>query len=388
MRGNYINNAIGYVEVKREGSNCLVRCQICPEHKIKSKNYRIEMTVNEDTEVVESVKCLSCAASEGGCKHALAFLMWVHEKSCQPAPTSVECYWKKPRLSGVGSTVPFVTAANFGQVVTPQSGATEDFFQEFIEEGKRAGSNSQLLKHFQQEKSVTSVGLHQLLHSFHLRGGHAYQKFLIYAKEEMTDNLLEQAAQETRTQSSSNVWFELRYGRITASKIYDAAHTKKFDGTFVNTIIGAHKIVQTKAMKRGLDLEAGVLHVLENKIKKKIQPSGLLLNKNFPELGASPDGTVENCVVEVKCPSSKKSFDRYILSNGSISTKYNAQIQTQMFFANVKKGLFCVADPNFELNKNVTILHIDYDEAFVTDILGKARKFWKSVIFNRLLNAV
>lgn len=51
----------------------------------------------------------------------------------------------------------------------------------------------------------------------------------------MIDELIRQALDQTKLQSESDLRFELRYGTITASKIYNIALTKKTDGTFVNT---------------------------------------------------------------------------------------------------------------------------------------------------------
>lgn len=49
----------------------------------------------------------------GGCKHALAFLMWMHRRTEEPSPTEVTSYWKKPRLSSVGTSLKFITASGF-----------------------------------------------------------------------------------------------------------------------------------------------------------------------------------------------------------------------------------------------------------------------------------
>lgn len=45
----------------------------------------------------------------GGCKHAIAFLMWCNRRFESPSPTEVECYWKKSVLSAVGNTNKFIT---------------------------------------------------------------------------------------------------------------------------------------------------------------------------------------------------------------------------------------------------------------------------------------
>lgn len=64
-RENYGDSVVGYVRVKREGSICTVKGRICPEHRIRQKDYTVILIVNEETEKVQCVECLDCAASEG-----------------------------------------------------------------------------------------------------------------------------------------------------------------------------------------------------------------------------------------------------------------------------------------------------------------------------------
>ncbi|KAG5870444.1 hypothetical protein JTB14_003333 [Gonioctena quinquepunctata] len=49
--------------------------------------------------------------------------MWVHRRSEEPSSTSITSYWKKPRLSAVGTSTKFIIAANFSKTsgVTPPS---------------------------------------------------------------------------------------------------------------------------------------------------------------------------------------------------------------------------------------------------------------------------
>lgn len=99
-REEYGDNAVGYVEVKREGPLCTVQCRICPEHRVRAKNYLVCLTLNEVEEDIVNVECKDCAAAAGrqfimvkfikikydlsptgGCKHALAFLMWLRRRN-------------------------------------------------------------------------------------------------------------------------------------------------------------------------------------------------------------------------------------------------------------------------------------------------------------------
>lgn len=107
---------MGYVQLRRDAKLCTVKCKICLEHKVRRKPYSATMVVDEENGVIVSAECHDCAASQGGCKHAVAFIMWVHRRSEEPSNTSVECYWKKSRLAKVGTTLKFVTSKGIHEV--------------------------------------------------------------------------------------------------------------------------------------------------------------------------------------------------------------------------------------------------------------------------------
>ncbi|XP_030027860.2 uncharacterized protein LOC115445647 [Manduca sexta] len=109
-RQSYGDDAIGYVQLRRDSNICTVKCKVCPEHRLRSKSYAATMVVDEEEGKIVSVQCHDCAASQGGCKHAVAFLMWVYRRSEEPSSTSVDCYWKKPTLAHVGTTLKFMTS--------------------------------------------------------------------------------------------------------------------------------------------------------------------------------------------------------------------------------------------------------------------------------------
>ncbi|CAH2088602.1 unnamed protein product [Euphydryas editha] len=108
-RESYGDDAIGYVQLRRESGICTLKGKICPEHKVRASAYNVTMVVDENKNIIISCQCLDCAASAGGCKHAVAFLMWTHRRSEEPSSTEIECYWKKPILSRIGTTLKYVT---------------------------------------------------------------------------------------------------------------------------------------------------------------------------------------------------------------------------------------------------------------------------------------
>ncbi|XP_037294959.1 uncharacterized protein LOC119189459 [Manduca sexta] len=148
-RQSYGDDAIGYVQLKRDATLCTVKCKICPEHKVRCPSYSVSLVVEEKEGIVISVQCHNCPASQGGCKHAVAFLMWAHRRSEEPPCTSIKCYWKKSKLAKVGSTLKYTTikemkgnssstCKEFGDVVL------EDFL---VESKRRNLCTAQILKH-------------------------------------------------------------------------------------------------------------------------------------------------------------------------------------------------------------------------------------------------
>ncbi len=59
--------------------------------------------------------------------------------------------------------------------------------------------------------------------------------FLGFCSRTMTTELCELASTETVGQSTLPIWFQLRFGRITASRLHEAAQCRK-DGTLVQVI--------------------------------------------------------------------------------------------------------------------------------------------------------
>lgn len=331
--------------------------------------------------------------STGGCKHALALLMWTHRRSEDPTPTEVACYWKKSRLSGIGTVIKYIEAEKLTKKTstTPVENFPDNstFLQEVVEFAKNQQINSQIgqLNFDLESKEAYNLSLHRLILDFNQNIDLRVEKFLEFAKTEMTEDVCEEAEQLTKQQSECAVWHELRYGRITASKFYEAAHCKSNNGSLVQQIIGASKVHETSAMTRGKELEKDVIEVLEKELKVKITRPGMYLVPSHPIFAASPDGMTSNAIVEVKCPTSHKSLDIF-LPKGQVSLKCNAQMQLQMLLTGKKEGIFCVADPNFEENKTIYIKKLKYDYAHTQALIKNSQVFWSKNIFPKLLKSV
>ncbi|KAJ8909807.1 hypothetical protein NQ315_015300 [Exocentrus adspersus] len=49
-REEYGDSAVGYVELKREGTVCILQYKVCPEHKVRTKNYSVCLIIDGQEE--------------------------------------------------------------------------------------------------------------------------------------------------------------------------------------------------------------------------------------------------------------------------------------------------------------------------------------------------
>lgn len=391
-REEYGDHAIGRVQVKRTPTNpvTVVKAEVVPETSVRNKPYCCVTTINEAEGKIMDAVCEGCEAAAGGCKHILAFLYWLYRRSMEPASTSTTCYWAKPTLSKVGRTIKSIKLSELTQKVSdpPADIDSESCLADFINRANVEKTECQISAYF-KKSSISNVSLHSQIHSFKQQGNEQdATKFIDYLKTQITNEDCIDILKTTVDQSRSREWHEMRYGRITASKIFEAMNCKTLDGSLVETILGARKLKDNKFLQRGRQLEDLVLSEVSKKLKiPKIEKCGLFINPEWPVLGASPDGLSEKYIFEVKCPSSEKTKVNY-LKNGNITYKCLFQMLLQMKFAGKKEGIFSVAEPNFEETKDVTTLHIKYDAGLCNQGIKNAMEFWEKAIFPHLYRSV
>ncbi|KYN27689.1 hypothetical protein ALC57_02753 [Trachymyrmex cornetzi] len=171
---NYGDSAVGFVELKREGCFRYIQGKVCPEHRVNSKLYLVLMLVDEENEKIEYVKCDDCAASAGGCKHAIAFLMWVHCRSEEP------------------KSVPVLLNNN-------------RFLQILLHEMEKIKFDCQLSRYFIQFVSNKGLSVHALMLRFcNTNTCKDADDFLSFASIEMATRSLEDIAKD-RSKSIYNV---------------------------------------------------------------------------------------------------------------------------------------------------------------------------------------
>lgn len=110
-------------------------------------------------------------------------------------------------------------------------------FLKFLEGKNTKIEDCEFLK-YQPTHSASEIqafSMHQLMWKFK-------EKFLdnFLKNVKISASLITKVQEETREQSNSSLWHELRYGRITASRAFEVRRSKKNDGTLVSIILGAN----------------------------------------------------------------------------------------------------------------------------------------------------
>ncbi|CAI6360020.1 unnamed protein product [Macrosiphum euphorbiae] len=127
-------------------------------------------------------------------------------------------------------------------------------------------------------------------------------------KLKLTENEIWSLEDRTKRQHQCDEWHLERKKRLTAS--YFGKLCKLRESTSRVNIVNEMLFGTFKgnaATRYGIEHEMIAIEQLENKINKKIVPSGLIVDLNQPFLAASPDGLIgSDSLVEIKCPASAK----------------------------------------------------------------------------------
>jgi hypothetical protein len=312
--------------------------------------------------------------------------MWLHRRSEEPSSTQVESYWKKSKLSALGNEMkPIKVREMTGATpICPLKDGT--FRKEVVAALEGEGHFGSGLMSLTFQLNGSNLAIPQMLLSYKVRahGKPSADDFLSFSCKLMHElDLCEAVFCNTKAQHKSALWHQLRLGRISASRAYEVMKCKTTDGVLVDLIVGARKLKDSQAMKRGRELEGEVLRELEKRMDIKIENCGLALNPDYPFLGATPDGMFANTLVEVKCPQKEVNVHKYI-KDGKPTPKYEAQMVVQMVMLGKKQCLYAVADPAFEENGKIFTTLVEFNDILALEILETCRNFWCNVIFKVL----
>ena len=210
---------------------------------------------------------------------------------------------------------------------------------------------------------------------------------------------------KTTKQSQSQSWHLFRQGRITASVMKAVCRTN-----VNNPSLSLIKRIcyQSKFRNEATDWGLKKENVAREKYKQEmsdhanfhVKESGLILNPQYPFLGASPDGVVsDDCCgvgcLEIKCPHTfrKLSIDAMTKAdtclkkdeNGNTQLKtnheYYYQVQTQLLVTNHEYCDFYVW-----LENDSFLTRIEPDIEIFDEILSKSKPFFEKALLPELIS--
>ena len=262
----------------------------------------------------------------------------------------------------------------------------ENFLAQVLDGAPRGATGLIFQYESDTDADLKAICMDRMVREFIRDGGGDCGAFVDHCARKMDKELCQRVQIATKAQSACALWHSMRFGRVTASKVYTVAHCVTAVKPLVMAVMGATKLRDTAAMERGRRLEPAVLAKVGQVCQIRIKRCGIVLSQRCPMLGASPDGMTpdEKIVVEVKCPTTEDSRRRYLLTDGNVAAKHVAQLQVLMALTGAETALFCVADPHFEESGKVSICTVQYDKVAAEELISACVSFWSQHVFTEL----
>ena len=197
--------------------------------------------------------------------------------------------------------------------------------------------------------------------------------------------------EETREQSDTQKWHDLRAQRLSSSKFKDVcARRAGFESLAARQL---KKTVQTAAMRHGINTEEEAASAYADSGDCNVFPAGIVINPSCPHLATSPDRRVydpsENNpwgLLEIKCPLKDSISELPYLKcvNGIYKLKkthsFYYQIMGQMLLTGcewVDLYVYCKSDFHCE--------RVRFDAEFCTEMKMKLDHFYFEYLLPKLL---
>lgn len=186
----------------------------------------------------------------------------------------------------------------------------------------------------------------------------------------------------TVAQRDSDLWMELRLGRLTASN-FGRIVKRRMPGNihkFCHSLYAPPRFLGVPSVMHGRAFEHAAVEAFEDSFGKAVTPVGLYIHSLHDFLAASPDGLIEETgdILEVKCawtgrmdPILPGPNFPYLAADGcSLKRNHNYyyQVQGQLECVDADICHFCVHT------------HVD----FLTFPVKRDKTFWQNEMFPRL----
>ncbi|XP_062132546.1 uncharacterized protein LOC133843137 [Drosophila sulfurigaster albostrigata] len=391
---------IDYVHLRRQDDICDLKALVfsAADFANTETHANVVLKISEGSNGIRESQCSLCPR-EAVCIHIVAFIFWLQNKSTDTRSTAVVEFWGNelealvhPEPSKAIRICDMVRDADLPTDVdldTSNEGEERAFLESVLEELAICGRDSALYRQcVETTDEFEAILMHHVLLKVTEYNIFDVHSFMQHMEIQAQSGLFESLSEVTKTQYKSKLWIEAQYMRIRCSmmQLIISRKTQADDEHLFNMLFckgrdeKPEERVQLKQHKRF------ILKQTERLESKEYIECGLLLHESYPFLCASPDGITDDHIVEIKAPKTEEDFEKYLEARETIAPKYMAQIQIQMFLANVKKALYCVLSPTFETNGALHYVWVQADPEYLASLLSMADEFWKDVVYPRLLS--
>ena len=179
-------------------------------------------------------------------------------------------------------------------------------------------------------------------------------------------------------------WHQARLGKVTASRVADViAKTKTGYGAsranYMAELVcerltgNPTEGFTSPAMAWGTDQEPHARAAYSARTGRLVEEVGFIDHPSIVDSGASPDGLVDDGLVEIKCPNTSTMLD-WILER-TVPGKHVTQMQWQMACTGATFGDFVAYDPRLPAHLQLLIIRVPRDDAYISMLADEVRKF-------------
>ena len=198
------------------------------------------------------------------------------------------------------------------------------------------------------------------------------EKTVLRARELIAAEYAEQRSQE---------WLELRENMITASDIASALGENRYESvdSFVKKKVLRTKWAGNAATAHGTLLEPIVRELYDKRTGRTSHEIGLVQHRDYPWLGASPDGVTEDgLLIEIKCPLTRK-------IEAKVPKHYWPQVQLQLEITDLEECDFIQYRPASHegASEEFVVVRVKRDRAWFHDNLPTMQAVWSRILTGR-----
>ncbi|XP_055916654.1 uncharacterized protein LOC129949300 [Eupeodes corollae] len=390
-----------FVQVKKAGELIEARAMAfaSPDAAINGEHFNVSVKVHSCEQIKEAA-CVQCSASKSTdvCQHVIAFIFWLHRHT-ESDSHGHKTFWGSEfetmpehpialRVHDIFAADELRMEADEGaDDVNEEEG--QIFLNNILDEMEKGGlTDSSLYKHCRPViDEFEPVYIHHTMLDTAKNYIKDFKSFMVHMDEVAKQGLFDKLSDISIYSYKTPLWAETQFCRIRCSLIHRVATRKdsKEDQDILEAVFCKEREYNVEERRQLKQHKRFILKQTEKLENKTYRECGLLLNESYPYICASPDGITDDHIVEIKAPKTDEEFEKYLECKETIAPKYMAQIQIQMYMANVTKALYCVLSPTFDTNGALHYVWVQADMEFVASLLSAAEDYFKEVVFPRLI---